>query len=610
MAGRSDDRDEISSQRVSRRFLKDQGARSHSRGRAAKKFASRFIRHLWSGTTEALLEPALATLSGNQQGRFINWLDGFIADCSNADRFELETLDEFISNPKVFFKDKLESRVGAASTYWGVVIEDALRDHRLRKIGIDSEAGLKLQSKLLHRISTARGLQSPPSFADMLREHQEEYERERDLIYTKLSDIGIESILSSRGIGLRNPPDLSFETLKFTNKIFKTLCAKNGYSDHSTRLSEFSNDYQEVWRDTRDDKETDDPRKECYLRFLALGAAFASGNLWGVALSQGERALAIVRRSKLRGNIPDTTCKDGRITHISGREAYFLCATAQRAVARSKKEFDRSFRYLEDAERCLEEDWKNGSALSTSRLRFKGEKLALQLSRYYDARKRAADEGRRDDFCDDRVAEVFFSAKDLLKYFKYIESSGSGFGKGGKFFFLGSDLTDRPSACEKIIVDGEPKEITLHPSYGKVSLLHISTNFVQVAAIRSYRAYCGHGSSDESPLSYEELRFAVELMSYFTGKADSILADKATPAVHLLRASPLVLLYRETGALLVGSDSDPIMKSKADVDDYFEKNKKDFKVAEYDGWRLDALRAHCERLVAMSADERHRFMYV
>lgn len=573
-----------------------------------KNFARRFIRHLWSGATEALLEPASDTLDGNRQDRFINWLDGFIADCSNADRFEVERLDEFISDPQKMFKNNLESRVGGASTHWKSLIEDALRDYRFRQIGVDSEAAIKLQSKLLFRISMARGLASPPSFAEMLREHREEYERERDLTYTKLSDIGIESILSSRGLGLRNPPDLAFESLKRTNKIFKTLCSKNGYSDHDTRLREFADDYQEIWRDTRDEKETGDPRKECYLRFLALGAAFASGNLWGVALSQGERALAIVRRSKSRGAIPDKICQDGRITHISGREAHFLCATAQRVVARTKNEFDRSCRHLEDAERCLEEDWKNGSALSTSRLRFKGEDLALKLSLYYDARKRAVEAGREDNYCDDQVTDVFSAAKDLLEYFKDIESNGAGFGKDGKYYFPGFRLAERPHVSETIVVEGEPKEITLYPSYGRVSLLHISTNFVQVAAICSYRAYMGHGSTDESPLTYENLRFAVELMSYFTGKADKILTDKVPSPKHLLRASPLVLLYRETGALLIGSASDPILKSKDDVDGFFEKNEKDFKVAEYDGWRLKALRAHCERLVTMSADERRQFL--
>ncbi|WP_139327846.1 hypothetical protein [Rhodobacter aestuarii] len=575
-----------------------------------KNFASRFIRHLWSGTTDALLEPASDNLGGNAPDRFINWLDGFIADCSNADRFEVERLDEFISDPKRMFKDNLERRVGDASNHWKSLIEDALRNYRFRQIGIDSEAALKLQSKILYRISMARGLSSPPSFSEMLREHQEEYERERDLTYTKLSDIGIESILSSRGIGLRNPPDLAFESLKRTNKIFKTLCSMNGYSDHNTRLREFADDYQEIWRDTRDEKETDDPRKECYLRFLALGAAFASGNLWGVALSQGERALAIVRRSKSRGAIPDKICQDGRVTHISGREAYFLCATAQRAVARTQKEFDRSFRHLKDAERCLEEDWKSGSALSTSRLRLKGEHLALQLSRYYDARKRAEKEGREDCYCDDQVADVFSSAKDLLEYFKHIESNGTGFGKDGKYYFPRCKLAKRPPVSEKFFDEWQPKEIMLYPSYGKVSLLHISTNFVQVAAIRSYRAYMGHGSTDESPLTYENLRFAVELMSYFTGKADKILLDKVPPPEHLLRASPLVLLYRETGALLIDSDADPIMKNRDGVDRYFEEHKKDFKVADYDDWRLRALRTHCERLVTMSADERRQFLYV
>ena len=574
-----------------------------------ESFAPRFVRHLWAGTTEALLEPSTDENGADQEEQFVNWLDGFLADCSDPDRFGTENLDKFVEEPSNFLVGDVRRRVDRATEEWLGLTDHALHAYRFREIGLGGDAALKLQSKIVHRVAVGRETFPPIPFSALVNEFEEEYARERDLSYTKLSDIGIEVILSSRGLGLRNPPDLAFETLSHTDKIFKKLCRKDGYFDPNTRLADFEADYQEIWRDTRTEYETDDPRLECYLRFLALGAAFASGNLWGVALSQGERSLAIIARSRIRHDpIPVKPREDGRNSFISGREAHFLCATAQRMVASTEREFVRARRHLDDAEICLELDWRNDSAVRTTKLRFKGEMLALKLSVYYDARRRSESKDGPIDFCDMEATEVFDAAKELLDYLRFVESDGVGFEARGRFHFGAAPKEQCPSIDHRFSVTGG-ETMKLWPTFGRVTLLHISTNLIQVAVIRSFRARHKHGEAKEFPLSFENLRFAVELMSYFTGKTDTNLLRYDAPAGHLLRASPLVHLYRETGALLIAPVATPEMTTPANVMDLFGKSQLGLKVADYDNWRFPALLDQCMYLVGLSEEERHRLTF-
>jgi len=574
-----------------------------------KSFAPRFVRHIWAGTTEALLEPSTDENGADQEEQFVNWLDGFLADCSDPDRFGTENLDKFVEGPSNFLIGEVKRRVGRAVEEWQGLTDHALHAYRFREIGLGGDAALKLQSKIVHRVAVGRDTFPPVPFSALVNEFEEEYARERDLSYTKLSEIGIEVILSSRGVGLRNPPDLAFETMEHTDKIFKKLCIKHGYHDPDTRLAEFEADYEKIWRDAREKYETDDPRLECYLCFLALGAAFASGNLWGVALSQGERSLAIIARSKTRRDpIPVKLREDGINSFISGREAHFLCATAQRMAARTETEFVRAKRHLDDAEVCLELDWRNESALSTTKLRFKGETLALKLSLYYEARKRSELKGGPIDFCDLEAAEVFDATKELLDYLRFVESCGVGFEGSGRFHFGAVLQKQRPSIIHKISGTGD-ETVKLWPTFGRVTLLHISTNLIQAAVIRSFRARHNHGEAKEFPLSFENLRFAVELMSYFTGKTDTKLLNHYAPADHLLRASPLVHLYRETGALLIAQMAAPEMTTPTNVTGLFKKSEVGLKVADYDNWRFPALLDQCIYLVGLSEEERHRLIF-
>ena len=114
-----------------------------------------------------------------------------------------------------------------------------------------------------------------------------------------------------------------------------------------------------------------------------------------------------------------------------------------------------------------------------------------------------------------------------------------------------------------------------------------------------------HGESDVFALSFENLRFAVELMFYFTGKGDQGQSSVSIPDHHILRESPLVRLYRETGALLVEPSFNPSCKTSEALAQLFgQMDEPGLKVAEYDSWGFEALKIFYGRLLELSPEER------
>jgi hypothetical protein len=170
---------------------------------------------------------------------------------------------------------------------------------------------------------------------------------------------------------------------------------------------------------------------------------------------------------------------------------------------------------------------------------------------------------------------------------------------------------ERPSIVHpRATFTGEPSGVTLYPSFGKVTLLHISTNLVQVAMIRAFRKDHGQSNLDNFSLSPENLRFALELMNYFTGSLGSNPPVRIIPKAHILRESSLVRLYRECGALLLDKDGSTSLKNSDDLARLFKDADPDgLKVAEYDRWRFEALRKFAEKLVELSPSQRRQLVF-
>jgi hypothetical protein len=546
----------------------------------ADSFSQKYVRHLWAYTTEALLEP-------DWEGRrkFINWLDGLLASEAASTDFDEGHLTEIVKGQKTIeIENRLKLKAGTSSVVaealneWEVLTEKAVSKHRFEALGINSDEALRLQHRIVGKIARWQEGSLSRSWQDITDELGEEYHRAKDRTFLDFSRIGNNAIFRAQGIGQRNPPDLAFGSLSNTNKIFRRLCDANPYDQE-----EFANDFKEIESDCHDSSVDGDDRQLSHLRFLVLGATFAGANKWGVALSQGKRAVSIIERSRKfpYWPIPVKTQLPGLpVSFMSGREAYFLCAAATRVVARTRHDLDSSLLLLEQAEKCLAEDQAQTTAARTTHVRFKCERLALVLSEYYLERKNlniqnsnnydASDKFQtpnNNEYCDDLVPPIYAAAHLMLKEVRKNEPSHKAF-------------SDPKSNLKR---------------FGRVTLVHIATNVVQCCVIRAFRRLNLRTDRSAFTFNREDLRQALRLMAHFAHPPLGRERDE-------LRQTPLMRLYRDAGARILAEDEFHFEKTQSALNELFKKESSQ-NVAVYDDWRFERLKDLGAMLNHMAHDE-------
>ena len=424
----------------------------------------------------------------------------------------------------------------------------------------------------------------------MLSELKEEYNRAKDRTFIEYSKRGAESVLSD-GREYRNPPDLSFGTLGNTNTIFKKLCDPVMYS-----WSEFLWDFEQIGAvggDCPNPAPDGDDRLESHLKFLVLGAAFAAANVWSVALSQGERAISIAERLPSK-EIPMLRGQNGeRKSFLSGREAYFLSAVAKRMIAKRGRDFESALRDLAKSERALKLDQAMGTALKLTTVRYENERLEIALSRYYHARKNRHEEWKsktagadeiRPDYekllphyvahllCEDFIEPIFLAARGVLNTISHHDPKHR-------------DFRDLDVNLEWM---------------GRVSLVHTATNFIQVATIQAFRRYTERVDY-ERPISLSDLEQALKIIAHF---------KTPPPQKHsqALRQTPLVELYSDMGARLLGDEGVfPWAKADVEIDALFS-NTHARDVTHYDSWRFDQLKDFALRMNGVASEVRRALL--
>lgn len=507
----------------------------------AKNFSQQFVRHTWAYTTEALLEPT----SG--RANFMNWLDGLLAKEASPDDFQEKRLSDIVRNKKDYANillngDNLSSRlvITSAQETWLDLTADAIARHRIETLGIGSEQAAALQQRILDKVRATRsGNSTFRGWDELLRDLQEDYDRARDRFYFNYSSIG-KGFIFSGNVLKRNPPDLYFQSLGNSRRILERLC-----SPHNYPREDFEADFKNIADDCPDPASQPDDRMFSHLRFLLLGAAFAAADRWGVALSHGQMAVAIVER---RRDIPIKT--KGPETNISGREAYFLCAVATRVSAQNRRDFYQAERYLLKSETALEQDRKLNDAQRATLVRHKCERLALQLSRYYYERFELNRIATRDEeYCDEFVRPIYEAARVMLSE------------------IAGSSRNMKP-------LDHGDADLT---NFGKVTLASVATNIVQVCTIRAFRR---HYRRNEPPFPVTEshLRQSLDLLRYFRSATENQGADQ-------IRQTKLIRVYADIGARLLKDRSRHSWLDENGIAELLsEGNGRD--VTRYDPWRF------------------------
>lgn len=533
-----------------------------------RKFAFDYVHHLWSFVDAVEGDPS----ENNKPQELFSGLLAFDDERKNDEEFRSFLLENAI-NPDRRYANKIhEEEVKNAYERWNNYTRGAadVQRHYLFDPRKQEEISKVILSKL-------RNENPSINRANLLAIVRETTARARDRANVEFSGIGANTLLDQHRNGIRNPPELMFDTLLFTNKIFRDLALPERVfltaDDFGKRFHEIVFDcYQPNSDKESDDKEADDDfRQECYLKYLVLGALFASANRWIVAEQLAENATKIIERAKalsdpirvMRGS------DSGPRPHISGREGYFLLASSRRVRAQTEKEFAEALNTLKRARQCLEEDRKNGSGLGVPFIRFDCEELGIALAQYYSARERASREaGERTEYdpCDNFVEKVYVCTDKLLAAREKLREADAQpeLPKGDRLSFL-------PAG----------------------TITSIATNLIQVYVISEFRKERDYQSKSINPIDVQLVKESIGILLEKTnlrsklGECGFDVTEHSASSNATVICSSLMLLYAVVGDFISGSLRLSCFKSAEDVDNLFKHYKKS--LTHYDDWRYEEL---------------------
>jgi hypothetical protein len=535
-------------------------------------FAFEHVRHLWSFVDigDAVIE------GGEEQSKeLFSGLLTFQEETKSIEDF-LKVLRGYAVNPTPEYVERVGQReVDDAFERWQGYVGNATdtQKHYL----FDSRKEAEITTLILHKLHSAgKGVERERLLAIV----RETTARARDRANVEFSEIGASSLLDRHKNGVRNPPDLMFDSLPITDKIFKDLALPRRVFQKAIDFSErFSLITEDCYRPYGEDD--DDYRQECYLKYLVLGALFASANRWMVAEQHAESAVRIVERSNRLGDpIKVKQGQPGQArSHMSGREAYFLLASSKRIRSTNERQYRDAMDVLLRARACLDEDRKRGTGLGVPFIRFDSEALALALGRYYTAR-RAAHEAKKDrdsdvDPCDDLADEVYIAARSLIEVREEMRLAD------------GNEAANKGDRLKHIPVG---------------TRANIATNLLQVYVVSQYRVEEGYIGSMDCPVDRDEMAAALDVLIDETNLVSSLCAEGFAVTVRregrdpAVVCSPLMLLYAVVGDLLIDSARLAVLKTQDDVDKVFAKYE--IAVTRYDEWRFKALRSFASKMVA------------
>jgi hypothetical protein len=178
-------------------------------------------------------------------------------------------------------------------------------------------------------------------------------------------------LLAEDGVRTRNPPPITFGSFRRTGEFIHQVIARQGGKVTADVFERRIRDVQ------MDDGDTG------YVLALAYATLFACTNRWLVAAQLAQHAIDLADGIRAK-NDSEPPLGSGKRVHerISGREALYFKAVAQRVRARSQEEFDVAERLIERAEEALAQDLKRADPPNISGIRFEVERLGLRVSRH------------------------------------------------------------------------------------------------------------------------------------------------------------------------------------------------------------------------------------
>jgi hypothetical protein len=509
-----------------------------------RNFSLNYVRHIWSIANQSLIEPA-------QSERVNDLFVGLFARIAKRDQLNRSDIEDIVVFPwhlTVSTLDEAPGKVFAETlTQWDKLTARSTQERRAKELKFPTSAAEIIRGKV-EKVVSAQEL------SEML---QEQVNRQRDRSMLELSDMGARSFLQLKELSVRNPPDLQFSTLKNTNTILRNLY-KDGI--YSTKPSRFLEDYNKIALDCVpiEDTRDGDDRQLSYLRFLVLGAVFASAEKWHVALGHAERAIrTIVRYPQAAIEVREADDQSDQ-AKMTGREAWFLTANCKRMLATNRAEVMACLPALKNAEDAYKAGLNDGDRTrgQMGPERLLSERLAIALSAHYFDLSEIEAHGITGVGKVSNALEVFEASKNLVKQLRLSENP--------------DDFCDGP--------------MTL------LTKISVATNLLQTAVLiaREPEPGCLNFSGDDRIVDAHLTMRCVIFLSAMSKRRASI-------------ETFLVKAYRTAGAILIGRPALGFCQDATQLLQFFDDGKASYSM-KYDAWRYDMLsRFLGDRLASLNA---------
>ncbi len=357
-----------------------------------ENFSYHYVRHFWALAGEALIDPNSSTFRAdgkdasdqNTKGKeqaLQDFFHGYFAIVGERLSLSRKNMEKRVLRKKPHPSSlKLDVNVKMFLDEWKRLTRDRIESRRLAD---------------LDRKEFSDTLKNQNNKDNLLEVFEELAERQRDRAMVDISDYGA-ALLFQASENISMPPDLYFKTLNRTNNIIHNLADPSHYKDNATLfLGDLNEMSLDCFSSEHPESEKDD-RQLSYLKFLVLGATFASCEKWAAAQGHAIRALNIIDRSQgeygnFNGPIPvkSTENPDER-SHISGREAYYLAAICTRMRAEAYTDFDNCEWFISKTEAALGQDKNARESLNEEfhSTRLLNERWSISLARYFYTRSR------------------------------------------------------------------------------------------------------------------------------------------------------------------------------------------------------------------------------
>jgi hypothetical protein len=344
-------------------------------------FATLYLRHprAFLAAPEVLLPgEAEAAAQPPQAPKLLDdWLDTLLAPYTDEWGVSEELIREIaLGNPERL-RSLRERALNATKTNPAAAesIKAQWSEHTTRLRTAHTATSAVVRAEIIRVLGSKPDQRAEEVLSNLDRKLDEENEKSWDGVFQAVMQGGFELLALDEITDIgprRNPPAISSGSFSKTREFVRKVMSSRGLDGVDQKQLTAS------LQSLDDDTGTD------YVRALAYAVLFARANRWHVAVCVARRAIRIAERIKceVSKKIAVGNSVAGALRNISGREAYYFVAIAQRLLALRRDDLDCASSLLDKAEIALEADRKLDEQPRPTDLRFKAERLTLKLSYY------------------------------------------------------------------------------------------------------------------------------------------------------------------------------------------------------------------------------------